>query len=281
MAYKKAGYRPNEKSREILARAWKHLESVPYRVTARWLFYRLLQDGIYSKKSDYGRFLELTSRARHNDYEGWRPDTLEDDTRRRIVRGEGDESAEAWIDGLKEAGVVRCELDKWQDQRYYVQIWFEANAMVSQFKYHTEHITLCPFGGMPSIPYKYKLAKSLERSAGRPVKVLYFGDYDPAGVTIEGTSTKDIRGWCGVDFEVIRVGLNAGDAERHGIPENPDHPGAYQWEALDAESAGKMIEGAVQRHVDLAAMRRVALRERDVEHQFRQYISGWEYTTSD
>jgi hypothetical protein len=276
MAYKSSDYRPNSKSRAILARAWEHVQSVKYDVSARWLFYRLLQDGIYSKKKDYQRFLSLTSRARHNYWNGWRPDTLTDETRERIVRGVGDSNPSEWARSV--ALYTTCKLDKWVGQSAYVEIWFEANAMASQFRLHTRYITLVPFGGMPSIPYKWEIAQSIDRAAriyGLPIKVLYFGDLDPAGETIPETSLADIRGWCGVDFEFIRAGLNPGDEVRYSIPENPDHPGAYQWEALDAGAAGELIEGAVADLIDYDAIRAIEQQERKADRALLEYLKDF------
>ena len=42
-------YRPRGQSKEVLDRAWWHIQSVPYQVTLRWLFYRLLQEGVLSQ----------------------------------------------------------------------------------------------------------------------------------------------------------------------------------------------------------------------------------------
>ena len=79
----KGEYRPQQRQREILAAAWTHVQSVAYRVSLRWLFYRLLQDGYYSTKKDYrGQFKPLMSRARHRQLDGWRiTDTLTDEVR--------------------------------------------------------------------------------------------------------------------------------------------------------------------------------------------------------
>lgn len=37
-------YKPHAKEVGILDRAMEHVKSVPYRVTPRWLFYRVFQD---------------------------------------------------------------------------------------------------------------------------------------------------------------------------------------------------------------------------------------------
>ena len=46
-------YKPHGKSKLTLDRAMGYIQAVPYRVTLRWLFYRLLQDGTYGSKQDY------------------------------------------------------------------------------------------------------------------------------------------------------------------------------------------------------------------------------------
>lgn len=280
MAYESDNYKPNKKSAAILARAWEHVRSVPYKTTARWLFYRLLQDGIYSAKEDYkGRFLPLLSRARHNAYALWKPNTLADDSRERVVRGVGFENVDTWAEAIKRRG-IGCNLDKWEGQRFYVQLLFEASAMASQFKHYTKNITLVPFGGMPSIPFKWEIAKSIEeadRFYGLDVKILYFGDYDPAGMIIPETSIADIRKWCEVDFDVVRVGLNEGDGERYGMPENPDKPGTFQWEGLSDPDARAMIQGTVERYVDLDVMAALEETEASAAAALARYLEAWEW----
>ncbi len=46
-------YEPQKQCAPILNAAMAHIQSVPYKVTLRWLFYRLLQEGVYKKKQDY------------------------------------------------------------------------------------------------------------------------------------------------------------------------------------------------------------------------------------
>jgi len=252
MAYKSDNYRPSKKSQVILARAWEHIHSIPYGATSRWLFYRLLQDGFYRNKDDYKGYLMLLSRARHNDWAEWKPDSLSDDTRRSILHKEGYESAEDWAEALRQETWIPI-LDHWYSQKSYIEIWYEAEAMTRQFEYYCKGITLRPFHGMPSIDYKFQIAKALEAHAEDyelPIVILYFGDYDKAGLNIPETSVKDIQGWCDVEFEVIRCGLNEGDGERLGIPENFDHPGSYQWEALTDEMARGLIIPWQQKYVD-------------------------------
>jgi len=263
-------YRPRKDQKEILDRAFSYVQSVPYQVTARWLFYRLLQDGIYSAKGDYnGKFLPMLSKARKRFYDGWRPDTLSDDTREAVIRGHGFDNEADWLAAIGRG--LKCNLDKWAGQPCYVELWFEAKAMRGQFEHYTDHVTLVPFGGDPSIPYKWEAAKRLEERAatcGRIV-ILYFGDLDPKGLTIPESAAADVRDWCGADFEFIRCALNPGDEAIYDIPENPDKPGEYQWEALGDVAAGKLITEHVGKFVSPGLFSEIEAQEREITERFK------------
>ena len=87
---------------------------MPYAVTARWVFYRLLQRGVLDRKGDYKRLLSYLSRARKEWYGGSRPDTLTDDTRAALVRGGGFRTGQGWARALAEQSA--CNLDRWLSQ---------------------------------------------------------------------------------------------------------------------------------------------------------------------
>ena len=241
-------YNPHRKTADILDRAWTLVQSVPYQVSARWLFYRLLQEGYYRKKSDYSKFLKAISTARKAFYGGWQPDTLADETREAIYRGGGYGSVNHWLASLPKD--YPCVLDKWQAQPAYVELWFEARAMIDQFRHYTRFITLRPMGGQPSIPFKWESAKHLEQVGAAydvPITILYFGDLDEAGAHIADVVETDVRQWCEADFEFIHCGLTVEQVRRYDVPENPEKPDEYQWEALPDEAAREIISGYVNR----------------------------------
>ena len=188
-----------------------------------------------------------------------------DDTRTTYRGPTGYDSIEDFIDTV--TNYISFESDKWWHQLYYIELWFEAKAMRGQFEYYTEEIALVPFGGDISIPAKSAAAKRLQQAYdkyGHPIKVLYFGDDDPKGQMIPYSALKDIRSWCSVDFEFTRCGLNEGDAELYGIPDNPEKPCTYQWEALNDDQASEIIKSNVSQHFDKAALE--ADRETDEEY---------------
>ena len=274
-------YQPKPKQAAILKRAKAYVDSVVYKVTARWLFYRLLQDGTYRDKGAYkAQFLSLISKARKCFFDGWRPDTLADDTRDLIPGGNGFDDEREWLEAVRDD--EWCNLNKWQGQDHYIEVWFEAAAMGGQFRHYIREIPLLAFHGDVSIPAKWKAAKRLEEASerhGLPIVVLYFGDHDEKGVQIPESALADIRTWCSVDFEFIRCGLNEGDGERFGIPEDPDKPGHFQWEALDDGQAGGLITSSVARYYDLDRLKEIDELEAEITEKFQKkfgrFIAKW------
>lgn len=264
-------YKPQSGQAALLDRAYNLVESVPYEVTARWLFYKLLQESYFKDKDAYkGKFLPLLAKARKSFYKKWTPETLADDTRLAVIRGSG------WLSEmgfLKDVGRAVCTLDKWQTQDHYVELWFEAKAMKGQFEYYTDHITLRPFGGDASIYFKWIIAKELAEAFeryGKPIVILYFGDMDTKGFQIPISAVKDIRQWAGVDFEFIRCGLNPGDEITYNIPENPDKPGTYQWEALSDEAARALIKGWTEKYISQGLFQSIEHLEQSITNKFHE-----------
>lgn len=181
-------YSPNAKSRAILERAWEHIQSVPYSVSLRWLFYRLYQEGIYTDKDDYkAKLSPLLSKARKRFYKDWTPDTLVDDTRTITTWGAGSIDEQDFLNDV--ATNTYCILNKLQTQKAIVAVLFEAKAMAGQFRHYLPHAAIrFPFGGDVSIPAKWEVAERLARRWREyrvPIHVFYFGDYDLKGLDIE------------------------------------------------------------------------------------------------
>jgi len=268
-------YKPSPETQHILDRAMAYINSVPYDVPARWVFYRLLQDGTYPAKQGYKHLLGITSKARKSFYGDWRPWTLVDNTRSPLslerdglygihTRGWGFKDPKEWIKALKEQ--INCPLDMWLTQIVYEEIWFEAAAMQGQFRHYANpHILLLAFKGDCSIPAKWESARRIAEKwleQRKPIHILYYGDYDLKGLTIPDSAWGDISQWAllvvysrdkGLEKEFAeqihfhRVGINEEHIDRYAIPENPERPGTYQWEALTDEQAQELIAEADER----------------------------------
>lgn len=263
-------WKPTPRTAKILERAMEHVKSVPYKVSLRWLFYRLLQEGIYKSKNDYNnKVKDLFSRARHTRYNGWNPDTLADESRNMIIRGVGA------IDENDAINQIDCNLDKFFNQDNFLMILYEANAMTGQFKQHTAFIPLVPFGGSPSLPYKWETTMVVKKAHERyekPVILLYFGDCDTYGERIYETALEDIKSWCPIEFEVEYCGLTLNQAKKYNVPENPDKPGQYQWEALTDEQAREIILSNVLKYQDYHKLKETLQEEKQLVNNWKEKL---------
>ena len=247
-------YNPSEKTAAMLNFALEAIEALPYEVTTRYAFYRIVQGFPGFKKGDYKKFLQLTAKARKNWWNGWNPETLVDDTRDiENEYGTGFTNPIKWFEAQAQK---RPKLEIAEHFDVLPIAMFEAKAMIRQFKYYLDpyRIPLCAFGGDPSIPYKYSIAGFIdmlgEKWPDKEIHVLYFGDYDRKGRQIPRYAIRDIDAWCGTEFEFTRIGINADQIDKYGIPDSPNEPGKYQWEALDDKAAGELITGAIEQFWD-------------------------------
>jgi len=236
-------YNPSKKVKQYLNYGMSLIKTLNYPPSERWLFYQLVQKyGL--PKSASSTFTSWVSRARKRFYNGWHPAIMSDSIRSVTYSGDGKKDIVEWLEDKKEE---YCYLDKISKQPNYVMIWFEARAMDGQFKEHTKdyYVSTVPFGGDLSIPIKWELAKHIEdirqKYPEKKIIILYFGDCDKKGGMIPQSALKDIRAWCNVEFEFIRCGLTLEQAQKYRIPDNPDKPGQYQWEALNDADAKELI----------------------------------------
>ncbi len=293
-------YKPSPDTAKILNWMLDKIKSVPYGVTLRWAFYQCVQE-LGLLKSDYSRIKSYAAHARKCFWNGWSPDTLVDDTRTIYKAGHGYINIKEWLNSLRKEEAV---YDVYLYQDNIVQIWFEAQAMYSQFNHYASpyRIPLIPFKGDTSINHKWQMAEylaELYKEYRKPIIILYFGDYEPhfdrgsrgKRLTIPINALKDVRLWFLIHLhrkgvltwendeelkhkmeeyrniiKFIRVGLNQEHIDRWHLPENPERPGEYQWEALGDEQAKELIEGAIQEYWDPEVINEIINREdRDTE----------------
>lgn len=237
-------YRPSAETEAWLDWVFPKVSALPYKPTARWAFYRLVTEKGFAKK-DYSKFLQVTSKARKRRFKDWNPTTFADDTRTPLnYYGLGYEGVVTWFES-QVSKIPTLEFEDKQD--YIVFVAFEAKAMIGQFRYYLDRYRVCmlPFGGDASVPYKWQIAqliKEADEKWHKPIMVLYYGDYDPKGLEIPENAMRDIRKWCGVDFEYMRVGINKEHIPKYGITDKPDEPGKYQWESLDDTPAHELLD---------------------------------------
>lgn len=280
---------PAEQTIPILDRSLELVQNVPYKVTLRWLFYGIWQEGFYSymkateraseKRRSYESFKTILEKLRHSGSEiqdRW-PIELIDDRRDPIYRSEGFDGVSEWLSHQKQS--IECLTDKMASQDYYTMVAFEAEAMLSQFKYLTKdyHVNLWPFSGHASIPYKKRLAQEIDWARNKfdlPVVILYFGDKDKKGEEIGETGIRHVRKWSKHDFTAYRVGLNKEHVDKYNLPDDPEKEGSYQWEALRDEAARDLIQGALDEFIDTDRIDSVLQAEQEVTLKVKEALDG-------
>ncbi len=272
---------PIKRIADLLDRALEIVNSVPYTVTLRWLFYNLHQEGWFEgdKAKQYKNFSDTMSRLRHSPdefLERW-PIELADDRRDPIHYTEWYRSPQEWLAAA--ANEISCNVDNMVGQANYIMIAFEAEAMQRQFVHYAGPygVSLWPFSGMTSIPYKKRMARHIEIMARRfnlPVIILYFGDYDDAGQIIGESSFRHVRKWCGYRFDAFRVGLTLGQVRKYNIPSDINNPGKYQWEALPDQAAKEVITEALDRVIDRSIIKEIEKAENDTTQKAREALRG-------
>lgn len=139
---------------------------------------------------------------------------------------------------------------KWAGQPNYVELWTEKQAMVK----HLNHIVtkenlqvrIASFGGYPGTT---ELNEHVEQrlkekmNFGKSVYILWFGDFDPSGESIDKTTFERLRffdKWslwshsaeCGVNFELIRVAVTKEQIHDYDLPWNIDRLSEQEQEKL-------------------------------------------------
>jgi len=264
---------PDTDSQIILDAARKHIESVPYKVSVRWVFYRLYGEGHYKEKDDYGNFSTLCSRARRvylDDW--WHPGTLKDDTRGVIQNLYGYPNSKQAIERIPDD--IDLTVNHFFKQDYYVELWYEARAMSSQFLYYTHKIDLVPMGGMSSVSFNWVLAQRIEEAYeryGKKVHILYFGDEDLSGHRIKTNTEEDMHSWCNSPFEFHWCGLTKAQAEKYKVPHSVKNKG-YQWEGLSDKAAKEIIRFWLDRYIDEAIIAKMEKEQNIQEQEWRKTI---------
>jgi hypothetical protein len=190
-----------------------------YDLTLRQLYYQFVsRDLIPNKQSEYKRLGNLISEARRAGLIDW--DAIVDRTRNLKSLGSWEEPAAI----IKEDSEV-FRLDLWEQQPYYVEVWFEKDALMGVFERVAQSLRVPFFScrGYTSDSEVWSAAQRLaaKSDADKELVVLHFGDHDPSGIDM----TRDIEdrlslfGAVGVD--VRRLALNMPQVRQYRPPPNP------------------------------------------------------------
>jgi hypothetical protein len=251
------------------------------RLTLRQLYYQLVTKNIIpNAERSYKNLSSLVSDARLAGYIDW--DAIEDRIRVPNMPPEFKN-----LEELVEAALDSYRLPRWVDQKYYVELWVEKDALAGVLKplARKHHVTLMVNRGYSSQSAMYEASKRFLRRDDRTGVLLYLGDFDPSGEDMV-RDIKERMEMFGVDLSVVKVALMLDQVKKYNPPPNPakrEDPrsrefikkyGASSWEvdALPPTELHRIIERAMKVLVDTKKMNVVIKMEEDDKAKLREAV---------
>lgn len=172
--------------------------------------------------------------------------------------------------------------DLWQQSECYCEVWTESRSLagVIEDDCHELAVSLYPAGGFSSITLAYQSAEGINHaSQGRPVVVLYIGDYDPAGVLIDQSIERELRQHLdpGVQLEFRRIGITPEQIVQYDLPTKPrkqsDKRSLHIQETVEAEAMpASIMRGNLRVEIESLLPERALAVARVEEDSARDYF---------
>ncbi len=116
--------------------------------------------------------------------------------------------------------------DLWHLSDYYCEVWTESRSIagIIQDECRELAVSLYPAGGFTSLTLAYQSAEAINHySAEREAVILYIGDYDPAGVLIDGSIESELREHLSqnINLHFKRIAITPEQIEEFDLPTKP------------------------------------------------------------
>lgn len=257
-------------------------------VTARQVYYMAAARQLIEKVDrDYRKILRRLSTMRDDGVIPW--GWIADNT--RWVR-----QAQTYYDleSALDEWQAQYRRDYWSDQPRRVELWVESDSIASFFSDRISPlgVPLYVCRGQASRTY-IRAAVEEARVDGKPVDILYVGDYDPSGLAIDRSLISRYAEYGDdVDVTIERIALTADQIREYRLEGNPAkrsdpnfarfeatcrslgmEPDAYETEALPAQALREIVDQAIWSRVDIGEWRAVADYERAEREQLRALVN--------
>lgn len=209
----------NKERLEIINEIIERYVDDGYVMTLRQLYYQLVQRNIIPNVSkEYAKLSTLLKQGRMAGIVDW--DAIEDRGRQPKIPW-----STSGIAGALKTIHQQYRLDRMKEQRYYIEIWVEKDALSNVMRRVTEkyHVNLMVNKGYSSCSAMHESFQRF-RDAEKDGVLLYFGDHDPSGKDMVRDIEDRMREFgLGRDyaFRVENPALNMDQIRRYALPENP------------------------------------------------------------
>ena len=155
-------------------------------------------------------------------------------------------------------------------------------------------VPLYPTGGFPSLTLTYEAAESIKNQVDvfgySKIVILYVGDYDPSGLTIDVDLEKKMRDFLGddINLEFNRIAITKEQIEEYDLPTKPRKENqnlkpeikiTVETEALDASILRGLLHSEIERHIPENAVRVLRATEKSEKASLVNMAkNGWKWT---
>lgn len=247
-----------------------------YSLTLRQLYYQFVsRNYIPNTDKEYKRLGNVISNGRRAGLIDW--DAIVDRT--RFLRKEP-----SWHNPAEiiQGSADQFQVDPWLTQKYYVELWFEKDALLGVFERAAEKYRLPFFScrGYTSDSEIWGAAQRIRHKHKHAV-VLHFGDHDPSGLDMTRDVSERLELF-GADVVIERLALNMDQVKKYNPPPNPakesdsrfdkymEEFGEYSWEldALEPTVLVDLVNKKAAQYVNQRAWNNAM----KLEHEYRQQL---------
>jgi hypothetical protein len=236
--------------------------------TLRTMHYRLVSLGVIGNtKNEYKELSRQTAHAREdgilpiNCFVDQSREVYDNEYRDDSDLSEPEDHVDDVISELEnlDKDYVDLDLPQWYNQKHYVEIWLEKDALLSTFVRYIEDpkVRIVPNKGYSSLPFLYDNSRRLRmiaRDERKQIHIRYFGDFDPSGSDMDRDIEERLAmlGVPSVDFE--RVAVKREHVEEYGLPPMPSDAESIRKFHNDPRTRGFVTEQGGQFAVELDAL---------------------------
>lgn len=267
-------------------------ESQGFSLTLRQVYYQMVARAIIpNNERSYKNLGNLISDARLAGLISW--DAIEDRTRN--LRGNSH-----WTNpgGVINSAAYSYKLDHWEDQKNYVEVWVEKDALIGIVGQICQQLDVNYFScrGYVSQSEMWNAAQRLIRrqNRGQHIVLLHLGDHDLSGKDMSRDIMDRLRVFETYDVEFHRLALNMDQIEEYTPPPNPtkltdsrasgyiDKYGHECWEldALEPTVIRDLIDENVCKYRNTRLFNSVIKREKEEQELLHDLSRHWDYVAA-
>lgn len=157
----------------------------------------------------------------------------------------------------------------WEAAEDFVQVWCESRSLAGVLLDECDElaVSIYPAAGFTSLSFAYEAAKEIisRCKGGKTARILYVGDYDPAGVLIDQSIKAEILTHIPSSLPLTfqRIGINPDQIREYDLPTKPRKAGdrralevesTVEAEAMPAAYMRALLREAIERYLPAHAL---------------------------